>query len=223
MSACFVANGWNNTMQRFVKKSYFPTLVFQIDVEKAPELNQKLLAAVYAERDRDRGGIQRSNYQELGGWHSHNDLHKSPQYVELVAEISKATDQMGKELGYDKRYCMKIGTMWSIINPPGSANRSHVHPGCMWSGVYYIQAPSGAGDIEFTDPRTAHLMNQARFQPNSKRPKDCWIKVRFTPTAGRMLIFPAWLYHGVDPNLSKELGDASNRVIISFNLNQQKR
>jgi uncharacterized protein (TIGR02466 family) len=93
----------------------------------------------------------------------------------------------------------------------------------MWSGVYYIQAPEGAGNIEFSDPRTVHLMNQAKFQPNSKRPRDSWIKVRFTPTAGRMLIFPAWLYHGVDPNISKEPGDAGNRVIISFNLNQQKR
>ena len=210
-------------MKSFAKKTYFPTMVFQIDVDNAEELNRKLLALIYAERARDQQGIQRSNYQELGGWHSQNDLHKSPDYADLVKKITEATDRMGRELGYDDRYGMKIGTMWSIINPPGGANRSHIHPGCMWSGVYYIQAPEGAGNIEFSDPRTVHLMNQPKFKPNSKRPRDSWIKVRFTPTAGRMLIFPAWLYHGVDPNISREKGDAANRVIISFNLNQQKR
>ena len=210
-------------MKSFAKKSYFPTMVFQIDVDNAEELNRKLLALIYAERARDQQGIQRSNYQELGGWHSQNDLHKSPEYADLVNKITEATDRMASELGYDDKYGMKIGTMWSIINPPGGANRSHIHPGCMWSGVYYIQAPEGAGNIEFSDPRTVHLMNQPKFKPNSKRPRESWIKVRFTPTAGRMLIFPAWLYHGVDPNISKEKGDAGNRVIISFNLNQLKR
>jgi len=129
---------------------------------------------------------------------------------------------MSKELGYHQDYTMQIGTMWSIINPPGSANRAHVHPGCLWSGVYYIQAPEGAGNIEFVEPRTAHLMNQPRFVPNQRRPKDCWTKVRFTPVPGRMLIFPSWLYHAVDPNMTKETGDAANRIIISFNLNQRK-
>jgi len=125
---------------------------------------------------------------------------------------------MSSELSYSANHAMK----WSIINPPGSSNRAHVHPGCMWSGVYYIQAPKGAGDIEFIEPRTAHLMNQPKYRPNAKRPKECWTKVRFTPKPGRMLLFPSWLYHGVDPNMSKEAGRAGHRIIISFNLNQQK-
>ena len=110
--------------------------------------------------------------------------------------------------------------MWSIINPPGSSNRAHVHPGCLWSGVYYIQAPEGAGNIEFIEPRTPHLMNQPKYQPKSKRGKENWTKVRFEPTAGRMLVFPSWLYHAVDPNVAKEAGRKAHRIIVSFNLNQ---
>ena len=121
-----------------------------------------------------------------------------------------------------EKYSIKIGTMWSIVNPPGSANRAHVHPGCLWSGVYYIQAPEGAGNIEFIEPRTTHLMNQPRYQPNTKRAKENWTKVRFDPVPGRMIIFPSWLYHAVDTNTSKEEGTKAHRVIISFNLNQVK-
>lgn len=207
----------------FARKTYFPTMVFQMDLESPAELNALLTDMIYKERLRDHKGIERSNISELGGWHSHNNLHKSEDYAPLVAKIAEATALLSEDLGYHRDYALKIGTMWSIINPPGGANRAHVHPGCLWSGVYYIQAPKDCGNIEFVEPRTAHLMNQPKYQSNAKRPKDCWTKVRFTPEPGRMLIFPSWLYHAVDTNLSKEPGDKANRVIISFNLNQVKK
>lgn len=207
----------------FVRRSYFPTMIFQIDVPEPEDLNKKLLASIYAERERDKKGISRSNIPALGGWHSHNDLYKSKEYAELVGLIGQATSKMSEDLGYADSHTIRIGTMWSIINPPGCVNRAHVHPGCLWSGVYYIQAPENCGNIEFIEPRTVHLMNQAKFQPNKKRSRENWTKVRYTPVAGRMIIFPAWLYHAVDPNETKETGDAGNRVIISFNLNQVKK
>lgn len=207
----------------FVRRVYFPTMVFQIDLENPEDLNKDLIEKIYSERVRDQKGISRSNIPALGGWHSHNDLHKSEDYAELVGKIGQATAKLSDNLGYADSHEIKIGTMWSIINPPGGVNRAHVHPGCLWSGVYYIQAPENCGNIEFIEPRTMHLMNQAKYQPNKKRPKECWTKVRFTPVAGRMLIFPSWLYHAVDPNLSEEKGNAANRVIISFNLNQVKK
>ena len=206
----------------FYKRTYFPTMIFQIDLKEPEELNDSLLNSVYSEREEDRKGIARSNYQELGGWHSHNNLHKEDAYTELVDHIGVATARMCDEMCYDPSRVLKIGTMWSIINPPGASNRAHVHPGCLWSGVYYIQAPENCGRIEFIEPRTMNLMNQPRYKPNSKRPREMWTKVRFQPVAGRMIIFPSWLYHGVDPNMSKAEGDAANRIIVSFNLSQTK-
>ena len=38
-------------------------------------------------------------------------------------------------------------------------------------------------------------------------------KVTYEPTPGRLLLFPAWLPHGVEPNLSD-----ADRVVISFNI-----
>lgn len=207
---------------KFAKRAYFPTLIFQFDLPDPGVLNEKLLAAVYAERERDRKGIERSNIPELGGWHSHNELHKQADFADMTALIGSATKRISEDQGYHEKYTFKIGTMWSIINPPGSANRAHVHPGCLMSGVYYIQAPEGAGNIEFIEPRTAHLMNQPKFQSSSKRAKENWTKVRFDPVPGRMIIFPSWLYHAVDTNQSKAEGEAGNRIIISFNLNQVK-
>lgn len=207
---------------KFTKRAYFPTLIFQIDLPNPERLNAKLLSNIYAERERDMKGIERSNIRSLGGWHSHNDLHKSPDYADLTNLVNAATSKISEDQGFHDGYKIKIGTMWSIINPPGSNNRAHVHPGCLLSGVYYIQASAGAGNIEFIEPRTVHLMNQPRFQSNAKRNKENWTKVRFEPTPGRMIVFPSWLYHAVDTNSSKEQGDKANRVIVSFNLNQVK-
>lgn len=207
---------------KFTKRSYFPTLIFQIDLSSPEEFNKKLLDAIYAEQKHDQKGIERSNIPTLGGWHSHNELHKASEFAEMTKFIDTATAMISVDQGYNEKYTIKIGTMWSIINPPGSANRAHVHPGCIWSGVYYIQAPKGAGNIEFIEPRTAHLMNQPRYKPNTKRSKENWTKVRFDPVPGRMIIFPSWLYHAVDNNTSKDEGAKAHRVIISFNLNQVK-
>lgn len=205
------------------RTDYFPTMVFQLDIEDSDAMNKSLLDLIYAERERDRAGVNKSNTAQLGSWHSHTGLHKNVGYGELLANIHSATSRIETELGYATDHQLKVTTMWSIINPPGNGNRAHIHPGCIWSGVYYVQAPENAGQIEFIDPRTALLMTQARYVPKKRRPRECWTKVNYKPTAGRMLIFPSWLYHGVDPNMSKESGRKADRVIMSFNISQVKK
>jgi uncharacterized protein (TIGR02466 family) len=208
---------------KIVRTNYFPTMIFQYDVENPESLNKSLLEMVYAERERDRVGVNKSNTAELGSWHSATALHKNPDYQPIMTHIDAALAHISKELSYATDQVLKVTTMWSIINPPGNGNRAHVHPNSLWSGVYYIQAPPNAGNIEFVDPRTVLIMNQPKYLAKKKRPRDCWTKVNYTPTPGRMIMFPAWLYHGVDTNMSKEGGRAGDRVIISFNINQTKK
>jgi len=207
----------------FKAEHYFPTLIFSVKIPDSALLNARMIAAIYAQRERDRTGIRKSNFPELGGWHSHVKLHKDCRFGDLVRHIDATSDMMCSELGYHRSYRLNIGTMWSIINPPGGFNRAHIHPGCLWSGVYYVQAPSNSGSIEFRDPRTQNLMSPVVYLPNTKRPRMCWRKVQYKPVAGRMLIFPSWLYHSVNPNRSRAKGKAADRIIVSFNLSQKKR
>ena len=207
----------------FKVRRYFPTHIFSLELPDSGLLNEGLIEAVYAEQERDSTGIRKSNYPQLGGWHSQVKLHKDPAFAGLVQYVDAATEMMCGELGYHRSYRLGIGTMWAIINPPGSSNLAHIHPGCIWSGVYYVQAPRNAGRIEFTDPRTQNLMTPVKYIPDSKPPRSCWKKVRYDPVAGRMLIFPSWLYHSVAPNKSTGKGKDANRIIVSFNLSQVKR
>ena len=208
--------------EKFVRANYFPTMVYQNDLEDCEALNKSLLELTYAER-KSGVAVNKSNTAALGSWHSHTNLHKSPDYAPLVKEIDTALARISAELSYAKDQVLKVTSMWSIINPPGNGNRAHVHPGSLWSGVYYVQAPENGGKIEFIDPRTVLIMNQPKYEAKRKRPRDCWTKVNYKPVAGRMVLFPGWLYHGVDLNTSKETGPAGDRVIIAFNINQVKK
>ena len=207
----------------FKVERYFPTLIFSLEVPDSELLNALLIEAIYAEREQDRTGVRKSNFPELGGWHSHVKLHKDVTFAGLVQHVDAAATMMCRDLGYHRSYRLKIGTMWSIINPPGGMNRAHIHPGCIWSGVYYVQAPRNSGRIEFIDPRTQNLMGRVKYIPDTKRPRNCWTKVHYRPVAGRMLIFPSWLYHSVGPNQSTAEGKDADRIIVSFNLSQQRR
>ena len=202
---------------------YFPTLIFSLEVPESEILNAHLIETIYAERERDGKGVRKSNFPELGSWHSHVKLHKDVTFEGLVQYVDAASAMMCRELGYHRSYQLRIGTMWSIINPPGSSNRAHIHPGCIWSGVYYVQAPKNSGGIEFIDPRTQNLMSSVEYIPDTKRPRICWTKVQYKPVTGKMLIFPSWLYHSVAPNRSKAKGKDADRIIVSFNLSQKRR
>ena len=201
---------------------YFPTLIFKFDVPNAERINSELVTSIYKERDNNKSGIQRSNFTALGGWHSHNSLHRENEFKVIKEHVDSAGEIISKRLQYHTSHALHIGSMWSIINPPGSMNRDHIHPDSLWSGVYYVSGPKDSGNIEFVDPRTSHIMHQPKYIPNKKRQKQCWTKVNFKPVPGTMIIFPGWLYHSVGLNESQEQGSDGDRVIISFNLSQRK-
>ncbi len=205
------------------RDDYFPTLIYSAMMHDAKDLNAKILKAVHDEQERDEKGIERSNFRSLGGWHSHNNLHKEKAFDPLTKRIHALAAGMSENMGYDNKRQLEITTMWSISNPPLASNRTHIHPGALWSGVYYVQAPEGAGSLELNDPRTVNLMSYASFLPNTKRKTECWTKVKIKPQAGKILFFPAWLYHGIDPNLAKGEGRNAERVVIAFNINQRMK
>lgn len=61
----------------FGRKAYFPTLIFQNDLENSEQLNKTLLDLTYAEREQGVA-VNKSNTAALGSWHSATALHKDP-------------------------------------------------------------------------------------------------------------------------------------------------
>ena len=109
---------------------------------------------------------------------------------------------------------VKIGNMWANINPPGGYNKPHVHPNSLFSGVYYVKTPPNSGQLVCSDPRPGIqtcMPNRKKGEP----PKHLWRDLHLQPKENRAIVFPAWLWHSVQPNKSNE-----NRISVSFNFLQ---
>lgn len=108
-----------------------------------------------------------------------------------------------------------IDEMWININPKGSRNSRHHHnpfSGKALSGVFYVQVADNSGDIVFYDPRG--IIKDA---PDMKYFNGANTDLRFSPYINSLIIFPAWLDHSVDENMSE-----IDRISISFNITLEK-
>jgi uncharacterized protein (TIGR02466 family) len=208
---------------RFVRESYFPTLILFRDLPNAIEINGAIKPALYAWREADPSGIVRSNAAQIGSWHSPLDMETRPEFAALVGEIQAHAEILFAELGYDPAFGPRLSNMWANIHPYRGYNRSHMHPNALWSGAYYVQAPPGSGRILFADPRAQALSCRAFFRGDRPVPPAGWTEVHYEPVAGRIMFFPAWLRHEVEPNLAGEEGRDGDRISVSFNFTQQRR
>jgi uncharacterized protein (TIGR02466 family) len=190
------------------RELFFPTPIYIKDIG-SPAFNQKLEQDIIAWSNKDKG-IQRTN---VNGWHSTSDMANYPEYKELVNILFQAQKDIYKEEHLDSEPF--LGNMWANINPPGGYNRTHIHPNSLWSGVYYVKTPKDCGHLKVEDPRSVSLMTRPRQVPGEQPPR-LWREVHFEPVAGRLIMFPAWLNHCVDPNKSNDI-----RISVSFNFMQK--
>jgi hypothetical protein len=97
-------------------------------------------------------------------------------------------------------------TLSARQNPmmPGNNNSPHHHPECMLAVVYYVKVPENSGDILLHDPRGSILWKDPQAKTDvtweSYRPYH-----KITPVPGMLLIFPGYVVHSVESNLSKEM------------------
>ena len=190
-----------------IKAAYFPTIIYAKDVQ----LDNRLFEKEVVEWSKKDEGIKRTN---MIGWHSTTDMHKIPVFKPLVDELFKMQMEIYREELLTREPI--IGNMWANINPPGGYNRPHIHPNSHFSGVYYIKAPQNSGEIVFNDPRSAAHMVMPDRVKDIKPPSHLWREVRVNPLEGRMLMFPSWLWHCVEPNGSNDI-----RISVSFNFIQK--
>jgi uncharacterized protein (TIGR02466 family) len=201
---------------------FFPTPIYYTDLADADAINARVKALIRAWRDDDPQGQFRTNEPWLGGWHSPTDMHTRREYDCLTREIFELMHGVYASLGYDPDYEPVCDSMWANVNPRHASNRHHTHPHALWSGVYYVQTPPECGLLYFTDPRPQTQVMPPRYDLARRSPAT-WLEVHYQPQAGRLIVFPAWLPHAVQPNLSKEEGPAGERISVSFNFHQRPR
>ncbi len=189
----------------------FPTPVWTIQLDKYKNVNEQMYGYIKLKQKNDGIGISKSNVK---GWHSKdfNLNDKEPQ--NFITFILPKIEQVMTDMSWEKeKQTAKINNMWAIINTGGSANLRHQHGNSTLSGAYYVKAPINSGDIVFYDPRPAPVYSH----PNIEIPNLLNAQVNgISPKEGALVLFPSYLDHSVNENLSNE-----ERMVISFNIRIQ--
>ena len=188
-----------------IKEEFFPTIIYGHDTQ----LDNNFLANEIVAWSKKNSGVKKTN---VGGWHSETNMHELPQFKPLVDELFKMQHQVFKEEWLDREPV--LGNMWANINYKGGYNRPHIHPNSLFSGVYYVHAQPNSGKLVCNDPRPGiqtNMPTRVKGQP----PKHLWRECHIDPKPGRIIMFPAWLWHCVEPNESNDI-----RISVSFNFIQ---
>jgi uncharacterized protein (TIGR02466 family) len=202
---------------RFVKAGVVPlfsTWIYLCD-DGPKHLNEQLEDLTRRLMQDERNATHRTN---LGGWHYAFDLFALHDPVvcafrdQMEQHVQAFLYQLRKETTPTKKDRFRLEG-WINVNRSGHENLLHCHPGCFLSGTYYVKVPSDmkGGEIIFRDPRGPAV---AMYEtPGIELP---WVGsgtgIPFTPVAGQLVIFPAWLEHRV-----ARFEGAGDRISIAVN------
>ena len=193
-----------------ITEYHFPTPIYIKQIPNARELNHHLEKNILQWQKEDPKGVSKTN---VNGWHSKTDMNKKHEYDPLSKELFVMQEEI-----FEKEYLTQkpvLGNMWANINYPGGFNRPHLHPNALFSGVYWIKAPEKSGDLMLYEPRQGAQCTMPN-RKEGKLPPELWREVHYTPRAGTIVMFPAWLWHEVRTNQSNDI-----RISVSFNFLQR--
>ena len=151
------------------------------------------------------------------GFHSGNLAEEpvAPALQDLITAIKKQVDEYAAKRAdagnpyYDGLNLEgSLFRMWAVVMRKGGHQEAHIHPSSRISGVVYAKVPESIRDsndrsgwIEFGRPHSDF------FEPENLATR------MFQPQLGRIVLFPAYLYHRTLP-----LDGADHRISIAFDV-----
>jgi uncharacterized protein (TIGR02466 family) len=183
----------------------FPTLVWKIllNAELRDAIDPKILATLETLR-RDLPTLKPGQ-----GWQSETTLHQRAEFQQLISCVSKVADSILRFLRIGQEP-FEITGCWATVLAKGAIHKAHSHPNNFLSGVYYVRIQPGADTIYFHDPRSqARVIRPPVVELTAENTDQVVVRVR----NGNLLMFPSYLEHSVDANMSAE-----ERISISFNI-----
>ena len=186
----------------------FSTPIWTSHLNEYQDVNKRMEEYIKKQMELDSKGKKASN---INGWHSENFSLKDEEVVFFINTISIKIQKAMEDMGWDlKKNKIEIPNIWSIINKRGSSNAMHIHSNSYISAAYYVKAPEKCGDIVFYDPRQSRLVRKPKISKLNNLNGE---EVNIKPTDGLLVLFPSYLYHSVNENLSNE-----ERIVIGFNV-----
>lgn len=148
----------------------------------------------------------------------------TPAIAKVKSILEQKVNEYAKAVGFEKELESTRG--WLRVYKHGSYTSAHHHAyNSFISAVIYLKA-NGNGRFVMHDPRGSiswldiEPRNHAR--PNGEFPTEGHTYPgsntnKVEPQTGMIMIFPAWLNHSVEPNMSQQ-----ERIVLASNYNFRK-
>ena len=201
----------------------FETPVVYSELQGAEQLMIDLESSIRGKRKSD-AGVQRSN---IGSWHCDTDMLEwgGAAAKQLESSAISVAKRMSHFLGGsadDLDWCVR---MWANITPQGGLNHIHAHPGNLWAAVLYLDMGDSAkdedvgGNFYLEDPRFPMCaMRETAFRLVGVNGQPQQYEVDFKLARGNLIVFPAWLRHGVRP-----YSGSRERLSVAMNIDAVRR
>lgn len=196
----------------------FETPIAYSQLKDSEQLLSDLEKAIRS-KQQEGVGVSRSN---IGSWHSDTDMMHwggaaAQKLADLAIMIAKRMSHFQESTVDQFNWQVR---MWANVTPKNGLNHMHAHPGNLWAAVLYIDMGTEAdsnqdvgGNFYIEDPRfpMAAMHNTGfRMKDGNGEPQQYQVELKLE--RGNLLVFPAWLRHGVRPY-------KGNRERISIALN----
>ena len=185
----------------------FPSSIHSLGINDFDDYKDQLVKEIYQERDENPIGRKISNH---GRWKSNQiniNYCKSETLKEIIIRSLCQLEPIFKNVSMNVQG-------WMNINGPGNFNVKHDHPRSNLSGVLWIKTPKNSGNLVFTSPQLFNKFEELyNYRDEFKYDTKSYMTYYFTPTEGRILLFPSSLEHEVEENKSNE-----DRISYSFNI-----
>jgi uncharacterized protein (TIGR02466 family) len=186
----------------------FPSIVTETKCHLYKNIRNDLIKWIYEYQSKTESVIY-SNRGE--GWQSPGNFYLQESFYEYKNYI--LNNALQALSCYNRKF--NLANMWININGRESHNITHCHPSAILAGVLWVKISENCGDLVFDNPKTfdEHTLIES-IDKNIGRDRHYSNAFVFTPQEGTIVLFPAHLYHHVEPNKSNE-----DRISIAFNLN----
>jgi uncharacterized protein (TIGR02466 family) len=187
----------------------FPTWIATHQVDSAVVDKTLLAVRQWEKTDSYKKYMHYSKSENLNTtYHTYHDILSEIKLADLKNEIGSVVREFFAMYG-TKLDKMRIDS-WINYFEPGNYEAEHNHFGNFISGVYYVQALPNTGNFQFYEPAKQKCMWNSLYT-----------KVKnigeIQPKTGKMILFPSYLDHSVERNMS-----SSTRISIAFNIPAEK-
>ena len=135
------------------------------------------------------------------------DLRKDKQFDILIEKVTEHVNAFAREHNCQGEY--ECTTAWFNVNRDGTFQEYHTHPNNIFSAIYYVSAPEGAGGVVFEDPKEPDMMPLKNIP---WRNQLSYSVTRYNPLVGKLLIFRSYMEHLVEPGTNTD-----PRISIALN------